>query len=81
MQKLNFFGAPLLSPEQQARLELAELDAQVGGVAGSCLVPGVLLFHNVADTVYQAVSALQHEAGGAAVARVHASQHVSRQRL
>lgn len=29
LQKLNFFGAPLLSPEQQARMELAELDAQV----------------------------------------------------
>lgn len=26
-QKLNFFGAPMLSPEDQARLELAELDA------------------------------------------------------
>ena len=29
LQKLNFFGAPLLSAEQQARMELAELDAQV----------------------------------------------------
>jgi hypothetical protein len=29
LQKLNFFGAPLLSPEQQARMELDELDAQV----------------------------------------------------
>ncbi|KAF6263998.1 DNA polymerase epsilon, subunit B [Scenedesmus sp. NREL 46B-D3] len=27
-KKLNFFGAPLLGPEQQARMELAELDAQ-----------------------------------------------------
>jgi hypothetical protein len=33
LQKLNFFGAPLLSPEQQARLELAELDAQVKTLA------------------------------------------------
>lgn len=27
-QKLNFFGAPMLSTEDQARLELAELDAE-----------------------------------------------------
>lgn len=27
-QKINFFGGPMLGPEDQARLELAELDAQ-----------------------------------------------------
>eukprot|EP00878_Enallax_costatus_P001045 GHUV01001180.1.p1 GENE.GHUV01001180.1~~GHUV01001180.1.p1 ORF type:complete len:395 (+),score=91.74 GHUV01001180.1:179-1186(+) len=31
-QKINFFGAPMLSPEDQARLELAELDAQDGRI-------------------------------------------------
>jgi hypothetical protein len=28
-QKLNFFDVPLLTPEQQAGLEVAELSAQV----------------------------------------------------
>jgi hypothetical protein len=43
LQKLNFFGAPLLGPEQQARMELAELDAQVGSNRQHCFQSTCLL--------------------------------------
>jgi hypothetical protein len=43
LQKLNFFGAPLLSPDQQARMELAELDAQVSEAEGEAVLSIVAL--------------------------------------